>query len=102
MKLTITGRHFEVTPFLRKHVEEKIARLDHYSDRIREGEIVLLKDHVNEIAEGKIHIGRAIITARAESTDMYSSVNELFDRILVQLQRLDGKIRDRRRKADDR
>ncbi|MFO7675482.1 MAG: ribosome-associated translation inhibitor RaiA [bacterium] len=102
MKLTITGRHFEVTPFLRKHVEEKITRLDHYSDRIHEGEIILLKDRASEIAEGRIHIGHTVFTARAESTDMYNSVNELFDRILAQLKRHDGKIRDRKRLGADR
>jgi len=102
MKLSLTGRHFEITPFLRDHVETKISHLDDYSEQIHEGEIVLSKDHVNEIAEGRIHVGHTLITARAESTDMYNSVNELFDRILVQLQRHEGRLRDRKRQANDR
>ena len=102
MKLTITGHHFEVTPFLRKHVEEKMTRLDHYNDRIHEGEVVLTKDNVNEIAEGRVHFGHTVITARAESTDIYNSVNELFERILVQIQRHEGKLRDRKRQGADR
>lgn len=102
MKLTLTGRHFEITPFLRSHVEEKLSRLESYNDRIHEAEVVLSKDHVNEIAEGRVHIGHTVIPARAESTDMYASVNELFDRLLVQMKRHEGKLRDRKRQpADD-
>lgn len=102
MKLIITGRHFEITPFLRKHVEEKIARLEKYNNHIHDGEVVLSKDHVNEIAEGRVHLGHTVIAARAESTDMYNSVNQLFDRLLVQVKRHEGRLRDRKRQAADR
>lgn len=96
MKLTITGRHLEVTPNLRRHIETRIEKLTKFTDRIIEGEIVLFKDHVDEVAEGRIHIGHTIITARARSTDMYESVSDLIDKLLVQLQRHDGKLRDRK------
>jgi putative sigma-54 modulation protein len=96
VKLTITGRHLEVTPNLHRHIETRIEKLSKFTDHIIEGEIVLFKDHVDEVAEGKIHIGNTLITAKARSTDMYESVSDLIDKLLIQLQRHDGKLRDRK------
>lgn len=97
MKFTLTGRRFEITPHLRKHVEEKAGRLGRYNDQITEGEIVLFKDHVSDIAEGKIHLGHVVITAKGEATDMYSAVTNLVDKIEVQLRRYEGRLRSRKR-----
>ncbi len=102
MKLTLTGRHFEVTPHLRKHVEEKVNRLEKFYEHILEGEIVLFKDHVSDIAEGRIHLGHTVITARGEATDMYEAVSALAEKMQIQLQRYEGKLRNRRRIAQSR
>lgn len=101
MKLTLTGRHLEITPHLRQHVETKAQKLEHLTDHMIEGGIVLFRDHVNEVAEGKIHLSHTIITARAEATDMYAAVNELVDRLEVQLRRHFDKIHSRKRQAPE-
>jgi putative sigma-54 modulation protein len=97
MKLTLTGRHLEITPHLRQHVEAKVEKLEHLTEHMIEGGIVLFRDHVNDVAEGKIHISHTILTARAEATDMYAAVNELVDRLEVQLRRHFDKIHSRKR-----
>lgn len=102
MKLILTGRHFEISPHLRKHVEERVTRLEKYNDHILDGEIVLFQEHVDQVAEGKIHVSHSVLTAKAESTDMYTSVTELVDKLLVQLTRHDGKLKDRKRLSQSR
>ena len=97
MKFTLTGRHFEITPHLKAHVEDKVTRLDKYNHRILEAEMVLFRDHATHIAEGKIHVGHAVLTARAEATDMYAAVNEAVDRMLIPIKRHEGRLRDRKR-----
>jgi len=87
MKLTLTGRHFEITPHLRQHVESKAEKLDHYTDHILEGEIVLFPERAIHVAEGKVHLSHTVIAARAEDHDVYAAVTELVDRMLVQLRR---------------
>lgn len=97
MNLTLTARHFEITPNLKKHIDTKIARLEHYADRITRGEVVLFRDSINDIAEGKIHVGHTMLTARGQGKDMYLAVNDLVDKLVVQLNRYEGKLRDRKR-----
>ncbi len=102
MKLTLTGRHFEITPHLKRHVREKVKKLEKLNDHNIEGEIIFSKDHVNDIAEGRIHYGHFAITAKGEATDMYAAVSDLVDKMLTQLQRHEDKLRDRRRLSPPR
>ncbi|UCG42316.1 MAG: ribosome-associated translation inhibitor RaiA [candidate division WOR-3 bacterium] len=97
MKFTLTGRHFNITPHLKAHVEKRITRLDKYNDHILEAGMVLFRDHATHIAEGRVHVGHAVLTARAEAGDMYGAVNEAVDRMLIQIKRHEGKLRDRKR-----
>jgi len=97
MKLTLTGRHFEITPHLKSHVEEKSKKLERFNHHLLEGEIVLFKDHFSDVAEGKIHLRHVVIAAKGSGPDMYAAVSELIDKLVVQLKRHDGRLRDQKR-----
>jgi len=97
VKFTLTGRHFEITPHLKAHVEDRITRLDKYNHHILEAEMVLFTDHATHVAEGKVHVGHAVLTAKAGAKDMYAAVNEAVDRMLTQIIRHEGRLRDRKR-----
>ncbi|MCX6843292.1 MAG: ribosome-associated translation inhibitor RaiA [candidate division WOR-3 bacterium] len=97
MNLTLTGRHFEITPYLKAHVDEKVKKLDHFNSHIIEGEIVLLKEGVKDVAEGKIHLSHTVITAKGEGKDMYIAVNDVIDKLVAQLHRQQGKFQTRKR-----
>jgi ribosome-associated inhibitor A len=97
MNLTLTGRHLEVTPYLKAHVDEKVKRLDHFNHHIIKAEIVLLKEGSKDVAEGKIHMSHNVLAAKGQGRDMYMAVNELVDKLVTQLNRLQGKFHDRKR-----
>lgn len=97
MNLTLTGRHFEITPYLKAHVDEKVKKLDHFNSHIIEGEIVLLKEGIKDVAEGKIHLSHTVITAKGEGKDMYIAVNDVIDKLVAQLHRQQGKFQSRKR-----
>jgi len=97
MNLTLTGRHFEITPYLKAHVDEKVKKLDHFNSHIIEGEIVLLKEGIKDVAEGKIHLSHTVITAKGEGKDMYIAVNDVIDKLVAQLHRQQGKFQTRKR-----
>jgi ribosome-associated inhibitor A len=99
MQLTITARHYDVTPHLREHIESKIKKLSRYDHQILEGEIILFQDRAFDVAEGKIHSGHLVITAKGQGKDMYEAVNDLTEKIAVQLERHLEKIRTRRRRT---
>ena len=97
MNLTLTGRHLEVTPYLKAHVDEKVKKLDHFNSHIIKAEIVLLKEGVKDVAEGKIHLSHIVLTAKGQGKDMYIAVNDVIDKLVAQLHRQQGKFQDRKR-----
>jgi ribosomal subunit interface protein len=97
MNLTLTGRHLEITPYLKAHVDEKVKKLDHFNSHIIKAEIVLLKEGAKDVAEGKIHMSHTVLTAKGEGKDMYIAVNDVIDKLVAQLVRQQGKFLDRKR-----
>jgi ribosomal subunit interface protein len=99
MQLTITGRHFEITPYLRDYVNKKLEKIAKYDHQILKGEVILFRDRAFDVAEGKVHSGHYCITAKGQGNDMYQAVQDLADKIVIQLERRLEKIRARRRRA---
>ena len=97
MNLTLTGRHLEITPYLKAHVDEKVKRLDHFNSHIIKAEIVLLKEGAKDVAEGKIDLSHTVLTAKGQGKDMYIAVNDVIDKLVAQLHRQQGKFQDRKR-----
>jgi ribosome-associated inhibitor A len=97
MNLTLTGRHLEITPYLKAHVDEKVKKLDHFNSHIIKAEIVLLKEGARDVAEAKVHLSHSVIAATGQGKDMYIAVNDVVDKLVAQLLRQQGKFQDRKR-----
>jgi ribosome-associated inhibitor A len=97
MNLTLTGRHLEITPYLKAHVDEKVKKLDHFNSHIIKAEIVLLKEGARDVAEGKVHMSHTVLAAKGQGKDMYIAVNDVIDKLVAQLLRQQGKFQDRKR-----
>ena len=97
MNLTLTGRHLEITPYLKAHVDEKVKKLDHFNSHIIKAEIVLLKEGAKDVAEGKVHMSHTVLAATGQGKDMYMAVNDVIDKLVAQLLRQQGKFQDRKR-----
>ena len=99
MNLTLTGRHLEITPYLKTHVDEKVKKLDHFNHHIIKAEIVLQKEGARDVAEGKIHLSHTVLTAKGRGKDMYIAVNDVIDKLVAQVHRQQGKFHTRKRHA---
>ncbi|MGQ9678031.1 MAG: ribosome hibernation-promoting factor, HPF/YfiA family [bacterium] len=99
MQITLTARHLEVTPHMKEYLAKKLKKLEKFDHQILKSEVVLFQDRAQEVAEGKIHTGHFVITAKGHGTDPYHAVNELTDKLIIQLERRLGKIRTRRRRT---
>ena len=97
MNLTLTGRHIEITPYLKAHVDEKVKKLDHFNSHIIKAELVLLKEGAKDVAEGKVQMSHTVLTAKGQGKDMYIAVNDVIDKLVAQLHRQAGKFQDRKR-----
>jgi putative sigma-54 modulation protein len=81
MRVTITGRHFDLTDALKARIEEKLAKLERFSLRIPEAHVTLAVEKYRHKAEIVLHVNHSVMTSKEESADMYVSVDAAIDKL---------------------
>ncbi len=100
MKFEYTGRHIEVTPALRSHVEEHFERLDHLFDgNNSKAHIIIEVERGKHRSEVIVKWRKEVLTANTSVSDMYKSLSQTIDKIEKQALRLKTKITDKQHKA---
>lgn len=101
MRFEYTGRHVEVSPAIRKHVEDHFRKLDHIFNHHSE-----IRTHVIIEVEKNRHIGEIVVnwrdhtlTAKDINVDMYMALTRAITRIEKQALKLKKKIIDRKQGA---
>jgi putative sigma-54 modulation protein len=92
--ITITGKHLEVTEPLRAYVAEKIGRACRLLDKITSAHVTIHVEKYRHIVEVIIQSHGATLRAKEETADMYSSIDQVLEKIEVQAKRLKEKIKD--------
>src|SRR5256885_1470479 len=88
MSVDITGRHIEITEPLRKFATDRVERLPGIMDEILEGHLILtVEKHQRHIAELNIKTRRDFYHAEEVSTDMYTSIAAVVDKVEKQILR---------------
>lgn len=96
MDITVTFRHVESTDSLKKYAEEKISKIDKYFDYPIEAHIVLTAEKFRRMADVTLNVNGAVMKAEEETTDMYSSIDQVVDKIEKQVKKYREKGRKRR------
>ena len=99
MRYTITGRNVNVTPGIRKAVEEKIGKLDRYFNPDTEVIVTLSVQKDRQKIEVTIPVKGNIIRAEESSSDMYVSIDLVEEVIERQLKKYNNKIIDKKQSA---
>ncbi len=94
MIITTTARHFEASPELIKHIEERIGKLKRYFDHILNVHVIMDVEKFRHIAEVNVHVNGHDFTAREESEDMYGSIDLSAKSLERQIKKFKGKIID--------
>jgi putative sigma-54 modulation protein len=81
MSLMITGRHVEVTPALRRYVETRFKRLERYALRFGDVQVILSVEKYRHVAEVVLPLNGVVIQGKTSTTEMYASIDQLFDKI---------------------
>jgi putative sigma-54 modulation protein len=99
MRLTLTGRHIEITDALKSLVGRKVARLERLlSNRGVSGQVELSLEKFRHVVEIHIHArGDHMLQCRAVSTSWSESLADATDRIVQQVETLKGKWDTRKR-----
>lgn len=100
MKYEYTGRHIDVTPALRSHVENHFKKLNHLFDGNNTNAHVIIEvekgRHRSEIiVKWRDHI----LSANSIVSDMYQSLTKTVDKIEKQALKLKNKVIDKHHKA---
>jgi putative sigma-54 modulation protein len=101
MDFEYTGRHVDVTPALRAHVEEHFRKVEHLFGNASTARAHVIIDVVKNrhIAEILLHWREHTLTAKDTNADMYQALTRCIDKIEKQAVRLKKKIIERRQDA---
>jgi putative sigma-54 modulation protein len=88
MQVTVTGRHYEVTPALRSYVDVRLNRLLRYTDKILTAHVTLSAEKHRHRAEIVLRTDGKEFATKEISEDMYSALDRVSDKIEKQLRRL--------------
>ena len=100
MKIEFTGRNFTISPAIRKHTQESFSKLDPILNGSTKTHVILsVEKHHRHVAEIVVHWKDHEFTSKADSADMYASVAQAVNRLQRQIQKLKGKIIDRKHHA---
>jgi putative sigma-54 modulation protein len=100
MKFEYTGRHIDVTPALRSHVEEHFSRINHLFDgKPAKAHVIIEVERGRHRAEIIVRWRNDVLTANASQTDMYLSLSQAVDKIEKQALKLKNKVIDKTHRA---
>ena len=99
MKFVYTGRHIEVTPALRSHVEEHFKRIDHLFDgRPSKAHVIIEVERGRHRSEIILKWRKEVLNATTTNSDMYQSLAQTVAKLEKQALKIKTKITDKNHK----
>jgi putative sigma-54 modulation protein len=101
MKFEYTGRHVEVSPAIRRHVEDHFKKLDHIfnGDSTLSTHVIIDVEKNRQIGEIVVNWRDYTLTAKDTNADMYMALTRAMAKIEKQAVKLKKKIIDRKQGA---
>ena len=99
MKISVTARKMELTEPIRTYAEEKIGKLEKYTDGSFDGQVLLRVERHWQIAEATLHGPNADFAGKESSDDLYAAIDGLVDKLERQLRKYKTRKLKRRGRA---
>lgn len=98
MQITITNDGIEATEALKQTISDKFKkRLNRITDETTFVHITLSKENLEQIAKALMHVHGTEFYARAESEDLYAAIDDLLDKLELQINKHKQKEQEKRR-----
>lgn len=95
MKIEFTGRHVEVTPAIRSHVENHFKKIEHiFNDPATSAHVIIDVEKSRHIGEVVLYWRDHTLTARVTDKDMYQALTRAIEKLEKQALKLKKKIID--------
>ena len=98
MQTSVTFKNLDPSEHLKAYVQDKLKRLDKYLHNPAVAGVVLTVEKHRHIAEVNIQADRLNINGREETTDMYSAIDMVLDKLEIQVKK--GKQKERERRGE--
>ncbi|MGP4956485.1 ribosome hibernation-promoting factor, HPF/YfiA family [Pseudomonas helleri] len=85
MQVNISGQHLEVTPALRKSIDDKLKRLEQHYDKITNVQVILSVEKLQQKIEATLNIPGGEVVANTVNEDMYAAIDSLYEKLDRQL-----------------
>lgn len=96
-----TGRHIDVTPALRAHVEQHFSRIDHlFNGKDTKAHVIIEVERGRHRSEIILNWRNDVLTANTKLPDMYQSLSQTIDKIEKQALKLKKKVIDKSHRAE--
>ncbi|MGI6227468.1 MAG: ribosome hibernation-promoting factor, HPF/YfiA family [Peptococcales bacterium] len=88
MKINIKGKNLEVTPALREYVEKRVGKIQKYFEgELREATVTLVVERELHRIEVTVPLNGYILRGEEETTDMYTSIDNVVDKLERQVRK---------------
>ncbi|MDG2353412.1 MAG: ribosome-associated translation inhibitor RaiA [Gammaproteobacteria bacterium] len=97
MQLSISGHHLDITEAIKQHSTEKLSKIKHHFDHLININMVLGVEKDVQKAEATIHVSGADLFAKAESDNLYVSIDQMVNKLDSQIRKHKEKLNDHRK-----
>ncbi len=98
MQISVVGRGVRATKALRSYAESKVKKIEKYIPKATEAVVTLRVEKYRHIAEILIKGNKTLIQAEGESNEMYTSIDNVMNKIVRQLKKYKEKRQDHKGK----
>ena len=85
MEIIVSGRHLPVSEDLKTYVEGRLGKLDVPHAKLTHARVILDHEKIEQKAEVTLTGKNMNLVARAESEDMYASIDQAIEKLAKQL-----------------
>jgi len=97
MQLSISGHHLDITEAIKQHSIEKLSKIKHHFDHLINVNMILEVEKDVQKAEATIHVSGADLFAKAESDNLYVSIDQMVNKLDSQIKKHKEKLNDHRK-----
>ena len=95
MNVQVRGRNIEVTYALKDYVVKRVGKLDKYIDNLGDAQVTLTVERELHRIEVTIPLNGMLLRGEEATTDMYTSIDLVVEKLEKQISKFKGKLQKR-------
>lgn len=102
MQIHLTSRHLEITDDIRTYIEKRAKKIEAIFNPIIDFQVVMEVEKNRYRTETMLATRKATFHAQSETHDVFSSLDDVIDKIETQIRRHKERVKDRRHRLSQR